>query len=66
MWQGDELVGRSRPPYAATVELRIRRVGSSVLGVDVTGTVTGAVPDQYDGSWANAMRPSTRSDAVGI
>jgi len=47
-WQGDELVGRSRPPYAATLEMRLRRVSSSILGVVVTGTVTGAVPDEYD------------------
>lgn len=47
-WQGDELVGRSRPPYRATVEVRFRRVSSSSLGVAITGTVTGSVPDEYD------------------
>jgi hypothetical protein len=47
-WDGDELVGRSRAPYAATLEMRLRRVSSSILGVAVTGTVSGAVPDEYD------------------
>jgi hypothetical protein len=47
-WEGDELVGRSRPPYAATLEIRLRRVSSSILGVAVGGTVTGAAPDEYD------------------
>jgi hypothetical protein len=47
-WQGDELVGRSRPPYAATLEIRLRRVSSSIGGVVVHGTVTGAAPDEYD------------------
>ena len=47
-WEGDELVGRSRPPYAATLEIRLRRVSSSILGVVVGGTVTGAAPDEYD------------------
>lgn len=47
-WQGGELVGRSRPPYAATLEIRLRRVSSSILGVVVTGTVTGAAPDEYN------------------
>jgi len=46
--QGDELVGRSRPPYAATLEIRLRRVSSSIVGVVVSGTVTGAAPDEYD------------------
>ena len=45
---GDELVGRSRPPYGATIEMRLRRVGSSILGVTVAGTVTGSVVDEYD------------------
>jgi hypothetical protein len=48
VWEGDELVGRSRAPYAATVELRMRRTGASVLGVTIAGTVTGGVPDEYD------------------
>jgi hypothetical protein len=47
-WEGDELVGRSRPPYAASLEIRLRRVSSSILGVVVAGTVTGAAPDEYD------------------
>jgi hypothetical protein len=47
-WEGDELVGRSRPPYAATLEIRLRRVSSSILGVVVAGAVTGAAPDEYD------------------
>ncbi len=47
-WEGDELVGRSRPPYAATLEIRLRRVSSSILGVVVEGTVSGAAPDEYD------------------
>ena len=46
--QGDELVGRSRPPYAATLEIRLRRVSSSIVGVVVSGTVSGAAPDEYD------------------
>jgi hypothetical protein len=47
-WEGNELVGRSQPPYAATLEIRLRRVSSSIVGVVVEGTVTGAVPDEYD------------------
>ena len=47
-WEGDELVGRSRAPYAATLEMRLRRVSSSLLGVAVAGTVSGTVPDEYD------------------
>jgi hypothetical protein len=47
-WEGDELVGRSRPPYRATIEMRLRRVSSSLLGIAITGTVTGSVPDEYD------------------
>ena len=47
-WQGDDLVGRSRPPYAATLEIRLRRVSSSIGGVVVNGTVTGVAPDEYD------------------
>jgi hypothetical protein len=47
-WEGDELVGRSRAPYAATIEMRMRRTGSSALGVAIAGTVTGAVVDEYD------------------
>jgi hypothetical protein len=45
---GDEFVGRSRPPYGATIEMRLRRVGSSILGVAIAGTVTGSVVDEYD------------------
>ena len=47
-WEGEELVGRSRPPYAATAVIRLRRVSSSIGGVIVDGTVTGTVPDEYD------------------
>lgn len=47
-WEGDELVGRSQPPYAATLEIRLRRLSSSIVGVVVGGTVTGTVPDEYD------------------
>lgn len=47
-WEGADLVGRSRPPYGATIEIRMRRVSSSPLGVAITGTVTGAVVDEYD------------------
>jgi len=50
-WIGDDLVGRSRPPYRANVEIRLRRASSSSLGVAVTGTVTGSVPDEYDRAW---------------
>jgi hypothetical protein len=46
--EGDELVGRSRPPYASTLELRLRRLSSSILGVAVAGTVSGSAPDEYD------------------
>ena len=48
VWEGDELVGRSRPPYAATIEMRMHRVSSSILGVAIAGTVSGAVVDEYD------------------
>jgi hypothetical protein len=47
-WEGDELVGRSRPPYGATIEIRMRRLSSSILGVAITGTLTGGTPDEYD------------------
>jgi hypothetical protein len=47
-WEGDELVGRSRPPYNSTLEMRLRRVSSSLLGVAVAGTLTGHARDEYD------------------
>ena len=65
-WEGDELVGRSRPPYAATLEIRLRRVSSSILGVVVDGTVTGAAPTNTTGSWASAIRPSARRAAPSL
>ena len=46
--EGDELVGRSRPPYNSSLEMRLRRVGSSLLGVEVAGTLTGYARDEYD------------------
>jgi hypothetical protein len=46
--EGDELVGRPRPPYNSTLEMRLRRVGSSLLGVEVAGTLTGYARDEYD------------------
>lgn len=79
-WHGDELVGRSRPPYAATMEIRLRRVSSSILGVVVSGTVTGAAPDEYDLLWgtrdtafvaagetllSGLVSPHVRDDAIG-
>jgi hypothetical protein len=48
IWDANELVGRSRPPHAATIEIRMRRVSSSPLGVVIAGTVTGSVVDEYD------------------
>jgi hypothetical protein len=45
---GDELVGRSRPPYNSSLEMRLRRVSSSLLGVAVAGTLTGYARDEYD------------------
>ena len=47
-WEGEELVGQSRPPYAATAVIRLRRVSSSIGGVIVDGTVTGTVPDEVN------------------
>jgi hypothetical protein len=47
-WEDDELVGRSRAPYRSTLILRLRRISSSVLGVAVTGRVTGSAEDEYD------------------
>ncbi|MEO5820475.1 MAG: hypothetical protein ABIT71_08200 [Vicinamibacteraceae bacterium] len=46
--EGDEFVGRSRPPYRSTLELRLRRVSSSPSGVVVVGSVSGAADDEYD------------------
>jgi hypothetical protein len=50
-WEGSELVGRPRPPSRATVEMRMRRVSSSIAGLAIAGTVTGSVPDEYDRVW---------------
>jgi len=47
-WEGDELVGRSRPPYNSSLEMRLHRVSSSLLGVVVAGTLTGYARDEYD------------------
>jgi hypothetical protein len=46
--EGDGVVGRSRPPYAATVELRIQPAAVTPLGTTVRGSVVGSVPDEYD------------------
>lgn len=46
--EGDEIVGRSRPPYNSSLEMRLRRVRSSLLGVEVAGTLTGHARDEYD------------------
>lgn len=46
--EGDELVGRARPPYNSSLEMRLRRVGSSLLGVEVAGTLAGYAVDEYD------------------
>jgi hypothetical protein len=47
-WEGDELVGRPRPPYRSTLEMRLRRVSGTVLGVLITGIVRGSAHDEYD------------------
>jgi hypothetical protein len=46
--EGNGVVGRSRPPYAATLELRLQPTGTAPLGTTVRGTVSGAAPDEYD------------------
>jgi hypothetical protein len=48
---GAEWVGRSRPPYAAVIEIRLRRTGSEPGSVFVEGTLQGTVPDEYDRVW---------------
>jgi hypothetical protein len=48
---GAEWVGRSRPPYAAVIEIRLRRTGSEPGAVFVEGTLQGTVPDEYDRVW---------------
>lgn len=48
---GGEWVGRSRPPYGATIEIRLRGVGSAPGTVFVEGTLRGSVPDEYDRVW---------------
>jgi hypothetical protein len=45
---GDGAVGRSRPPYAATLELGLQPTAATPLGTTVRGTVSGAAPDEYD------------------
>ena len=78
-WEGDELVGRSRPPYNSSLEMRLHRVGSSLLGVTVAGTLTGHARDEYDpllgkldltfnveepAAVEGLVTPSTRSDTI--
>ena len=46
--EGDEWVGRSRPPYVSTLTVRVRRVSSSILGVAVDGTIDGSAVDEFD------------------
>jgi hypothetical protein len=48
---GAEWVGRSRAPYAATIEMRLRGVASAPGTVFVEGSVRGTVPDEYDRVW---------------
>lgn len=45
---GDAWIGRSRPPYRSTLTMRLRRVGSSILGVMVDGSVDGYAADEFD------------------
>ena len=45
---GDEWVGRPRPPYASTLAMRVRRTGSSILGVAFEGTIDGSAADEFD------------------
>jgi hypothetical protein len=47
-WEGSELVGRPRPPYRSTLELRLRRVSGTELGVVIAGSVRGSAHDEYD------------------
>lgn len=78
-WEGDELVGRSRPPYNSSLEMRLHRVGSSLLGVTVAGTLTGHARDEYDpllgkldltfnveepAAVEGVVTPSSRSDPI--
>jgi hypothetical protein len=46
--EGDGVIGKSRPPYAATLELRLQPTGATPLGTTVRGTVSGRAPDEYD------------------
>lgn len=46
--EGDEWVGRSRPPYVSTLTMRLRRVSSSILGVAVEGNIEGSASDEFD------------------
>ena len=46
--RGEEYVGRSRPPYRSTLELRLYRTGWSRGVATLRGTVTGRAQDEYD------------------
>jgi hypothetical protein len=48
---GPDWIGRSRAPYAADLEVRLRRVGSQPGSVFVEGSISGRVPDEYDHVW---------------
>jgi hypothetical protein len=45
---GDEWVGRPRSPPASTLTMRLRRVGSSIMGVAFEGTIEGSAADEID------------------
>jgi hypothetical protein len=45
---GETWVGRSRPPYASTLTIRLHRVDSTILGVKVEGTADGYAADEFD------------------
>jgi hypothetical protein len=45
---GEGFIGRTRPPYRSTLEIRLRRTSSSPAGVLVDGTIAGFAEDEYD------------------
>ena len=45
---GDEWIGRSRPPHVSTLTMRVRRVSSSILGIVTEGSVDGYAADEPD------------------
>jgi hypothetical protein len=46
--ESDDWVGRPRPPVASTLTMRLRRVGSSIMGVTFEGTIEGSAADEHD------------------